>query len=337
VGGVYDKMWDVALPESFYKVDPAARNWSQRSYAAFCDMVYGQIDPTNEALWRRYQSYYFNCIRDVDRNVGTVLDHLKSTGQANNTIVVYVSDHGEMAGAQQLRQKGPHMFKENMRVPLIISHPDVRGGGTTTDALASPVDMIPTLLGFAGVQDAARETHYPTLKGVDVGSVVADGRARTRRDARGILYNYGISHYWDPVYVEKAIEKQSLPDRLFLVRQIINTGMYFPSLDNRGLFRGVYDGRYKFARYFSPAQHHTPRDFETLIKYNDLELYDTARDPNELVNLARTPGAARDELLRLSALTNALVAEEVGIDDGREHMGPKNWYRLNNKLPGSPA
>ncbi|WP_163199554.1 sulfatase-like hydrolase/transferase, partial [Citrobacter freundii] len=73
--------------------------------------------------FRRYQSYYFNCIRDVDRNAMTVLKQLAALGLDRNTIVVYGSDHGEMAGAQRLRQKGPHMFKENIRVPLIVRHP----------------------------------------------------------------------------------------------------------------------------------------------------------------------------------------------------------------------
>jgi arylsulfatase A-like enzyme len=297
-------------------------------------MIYGRMEPTDEAMWRRYQSYYFNCIRDVDRNTGTVLDQLKANGLADNTIIVYVSDHGEMAGAQKLRQKGPHMFKENMRVPLIVSHPDARRGGTT-DALASPIDIIPMLLGFAGVDTATRETLYPYLKGIDVAASVADPAARGLRDKMGILYNYGVAHYWDPVFVEKAIEKQSTADKLFLVRQVINNGMFFPSLDNPGLFRGVYDGRYKFARYFKPAQHHKPRDFETLVKYNELELFDTKTDPNELNNLALKPEAVREPLMRLSDMTNALADREVGPDDGAEHLGPRNWYKLHDKLPGS--
>jgi arylsulfatase len=52
----------------------------------------------------------------------------------------------------------------------------------------------------------------------------------------------------------------------------------------RGIIRGVYDGRYKFARYFKISEHHEPRDWSTLTAHNDLELYDTQADPDEIVN-----------------------------------------------------
>ena len=80
------------------------------------------------------------------------------------------------------------------------------------------------------------------------------------------------------------------------------------------LFRGTFDGRYKFARYFKPAQHHKPRDFETLVKFNELELFDTERDPHELSNLALTPETVKEQLLRLNAMTNALID---GVTDQR--------------------
>lgn len=337
VGGVYDTAWPGPLPESFYKADVSKRNWSQRSYAAFCDMIYGRFDPDDESVWRANQAYYFNCLRDVDHHTATVLQRLKALGLDDNTIVIYLSDHGEMAGAQKLRQKGPHMFKENIHVPLIVRHPDMRSGGSVTSALASPIDMIPTLLAWAGVDDAARKTAYPYLKGVDVSNAVTGSSAKTERDRLGVFYNYGVAHYWDPVYTEKAISHHTTADKFFLIRQIFNTGDFFPSLENPGLFRGVFDGRFKFARYFRPAQHHMPRDFETLKKYNELELYDTTADPNELNNLALQPDAVKDELLRLNAMTNVLIEREIGKDDGGEFVGPRNWYKLNDKLPGSPT
>jgi arylsulfatase len=96
---------------------------------------------------------------------------------------------------------------------------------------------------------------------------------------------------------------------------------------HRGFFRGVFDGRYKFARYFRPRDHHLPRDFDTLVRRNDLELYDTQADPHELDNLAAKPDAHRETLLRLNAKTNALIEREIGTDDGREHIGPRWLYR----------
>src|SRR3546814_11444850 len=95
----------------------------------------------------------------------------------------------------------------------------------------------------------------------------------------------------------------------------------------RRLHRGVHDGRWKFARYFAPAHHHTPRDWKTLNARNDLELYDTHADPGELVNLANDPGH-RKTVMRLNAMVNALSEIELGkgIDEGREHPGPPAKY-----------
>src|SRR3546814_19260396 len=94
-----------------------------------------------------------------------------------------------MAGAHRLRQKGPHMYKEKVRVPFIIRHPDV-SGGVSSDALGSAIDLVPTLLAFAGLDDAARAQRYPALKGVNLASVIADPNARTARDDKGPLYDY---------------------------------------------------------------------------------------------------------------------------------------------------
>ncbi|MGO4390697.1 sulfatase-like hydrolase/transferase [Variovorax sp. M-6] len=325
VGGTYDRRWDLPLPASYYRDDLSTKPWAQRSYVEVCNTLYGHIEPSNEALWRAYQSYYFNCIRDVDAHALTVLRALERLGMERDTIVVYTADHGEMAGAHRLRQKGPHIYKENVRVPLIVRHPDVRGG-RQTEALSGCIDVLPMLLGFAGVQDAARSEHYPWLQGVDVGAAVSDPRARTERDARGILFNYGVPLYIDPDFTRATIETDARSPGLAALRVALDRGQMFPGREHPALFRGVHDGRYKFARYFRPADHHTPTDWATLTARNELELYDTETDPDELVNLAAQPEAHKERLLALSARTNALVAREVGADLGAEFPGPARWY-----------
>ncbi|WP_431273290.1 sulfatase-like hydrolase/transferase [Variovorax ureilyticus] len=324
-GGAYDRRWDMPLPVSHYRDDLSTKPWAQRSYVEVCDMLYGRIDPADETSWRAYQSYYFNCVRDVDGHALTVLRALERLGMDRDTIVVYTADHGEMAGAHRLRQKGPHMYKENIRVPLIVRHPDVRSG-VQTDALSGAVDLLPTLLGFAGVEDAARKERYPWLRGVDLGTAVADARARTERDARGILFNYGVPLYIDPDFMRDTIETDARSPGIAALRVALGKGQMFPGREHPALFRGVHDGRYKFARYFRPADHHTPTDWETLTARNELELYDTQADPDELVNLAAHPDAHKDLILALSARTNALVALEVGSDTGAEFPGPAHWY-----------
>ena len=325
-GGVYDQFWDLPLPPSFYRDDLADKPWASKAYVGICDMLYGHLDPHDEAAWRRYQSYYLNCIRDVDSHAQTVLDALQRLGLERDTIVIYTSDHGEMAGAHKLRQKGPFMYKENVRLPLIVRHPD-GPRGASTDALGSHLDLLPTILGFAGVPERAMAEHYPYLRGVDLGAAAASPQARTRRDQQGTLFNYGVPLYADPDFTRKGIKTGRRFSQLTGLLVGLESGQFMPSLDNPALFRGIHDGRYKFARYFKPSDHHTPRDWQTLSERNQLELYDTHSDPHELSNLAASATPDRELLLRLNDKLNKLIAQEVGLDQGAELPGPAMLYR----------
>ena len=62
------------------------------------------------------------------------------------------------------------------------------------------------------------------------------------------------------------------------------------------------------------------------MRRNDLELYDTQADPDELNNLATDATAHRDLIIGLNQRLNGLVKTEVGVDDGREHPGPTFMY-----------
>ena len=326
---LYGKQWDLPLPASHYQDDLRSKPWAQRSYVDVCNFLYGRIEPGDEAAWRAYQSYYFNCLRDVDSHVLTVLQALEQLGMAQDTIVVYTADHGEMAGAHGLRQKGPHMYKENIRIPLIVRHPDVRNNHSTS-ALSGCIDLAPTLLGFAGVSPQATAEHYPYLQGVDLAPALSSPAARTERDRRGVLLNYGVPLYIDPRFMQASIETDATNAQLAALKLGLTQGQMFPSREHPGFFRGIHEGRYKFARYFAPADHHQPQDWATLTRRNQLELYDTQTDPNELHNLAAQPETHKDLLLSLSTRTNALVALEVGNDTGTEFPGPARWYSHAN-------
>jgi arylsulfatase len=325
--GVYTRQWDLPLPRSWYADDLKDKPWAHRSYVDFCNMMYGRIDAKDELRWRHYQSYYYNCIRDVDGHALTVLRTLKALGLADNTIVVYTADHGEMLGAHGLRQKGPTMYKENVRIPFIVRHPDAKNGAMS-DALGGTTDLVPTLLGFAGVSEQQRRERYPALKGVDLSAAVADPKARTGRDRRGHLYHYNTTLYIDPDAAQRIAAAHEDAGWWALFKANLEQGHLGPRLDHAGLFRGVHDGRYKFARYFKPKEHHIPKDWDTLLKHNELELYDTQADPDEIVNLAARPEAHKELILALNEKTNALIMDEIGFDDGREQPGPTFLYRL---------
>ena len=91
--------------------------------------------------------------------------------------------------------------------------------------------------------------------------------------------------------------------------------------------RGVVTDDHKFARYFSPREHHVPRTLEELKARNDLEIFDLKRDPGETRNLAASDAVPDEVLEDLNKKLNALTDAEVGKDDGRDMPGPGFYWK----------
>jgi arylsulfatase A-like enzyme len=92
---------------------------------------------------------YWAQIELIDKNVGRMLEALERTGQRDNTVVIFTSDHGEMAGDHGLRKKGCRFYEGLVRVPLILSWPGRFQKGLCSDALVELLDITPTLLELA--------------------------------------------------------------------------------------------------------------------------------------------------------------------------------------------
>jgi arylsulfatase A-like enzyme len=94
---------------------------------------------------------YYAMVENIDDNVGRLLDTLESEGIREDTVVVVLSDHGEMLGSHgRMEKQWP--YEESARVPFVVSHPGggIDGGRVVTDP-TSTEDWFPTLLGLAGV------------------------------------------------------------------------------------------------------------------------------------------------------------------------------------------
>jgi arylsulfatase A-like enzyme len=106
--------------------------------------------PTDHAGWIRYLRLYCHLLERNDPLLGSVLDAVAARADAERTIVVYTSDHGEMGGAHRMAQKR-FLYEESVRVPLLFVASGV-GEATTSERLASNVDLVPTLAALAGVK-----------------------------------------------------------------------------------------------------------------------------------------------------------------------------------------
>ena len=98
---------------------------------------------------RRGRAAYYGLITYLDEKIGRLLDVLEETGQRENTLVVYTSDHGEMAGEHGLWRKS-NFYEHSVRVPLVLSWPGRLPNGRRVTEVVSLVDLVATLLEVAG-------------------------------------------------------------------------------------------------------------------------------------------------------------------------------------------
>ena len=97
---------------------------------------------------------YYTSVEFMDKNVGMVLDALDRSGQASDTIVVYLGDHGYMLG-QHGRFEKHCSYEEAIRTPLVVRFPNRIAAGRRTQALVELVDLVPTLYHLCGYNSAA--------------------------------------------------------------------------------------------------------------------------------------------------------------------------------------
>lgn len=109
----------------------------------------GWYQQTDEELRASLRGYYGN-ISQMDANVGRVFDALRELGLDQNTVVVYTSDHGEMAGAHRMWTKH-NMYEQSVSVPLVVRMPERIEAGVARSELIEQVDVLPTLTELCGL------------------------------------------------------------------------------------------------------------------------------------------------------------------------------------------
>ena len=164
---------DVPLPGNF--TDPLEENepLRYRVIREYCRAKYGD----NEEDIRQLITRYWGLVTQVDRSVGAILGMLDVLGLAENTIVVYTSDHGDMMGAHHMVEKSV-MYEEAVRVPWLMRIPQLSRRRVVTRPV-SQIDMVPTLLDLFGVhidRNLPGRSLVPLIKGkqADQGDVYVE-------------------------------------------------------------------------------------------------------------------------------------------------------------------
>jgi len=152
--------FDPDVPDPYSDVEiPPPPTFTQRDYDAQPDFIRSSLNGGSCEKWLKdgaaYQEYvrtFYRLITRADLDVGRLMDALVDCGLAENTIVIYSSDHGSMLGAHGLTGKWI-MYEESIRVPLIIHDPRLPAvqRGRRCDKMVLSIDLAPTMLSLAGV------------------------------------------------------------------------------------------------------------------------------------------------------------------------------------------
>ena len=152
----------------------------------------GTAAALDEAQILQMRATYAGLITEIDTCLGRVFDHLEQTGQWENTLIIFTSDHGEQLGDHHLLGKiGYH--DESFRIPLVIKDPDApERAGIIESAFTESVDVMPTILDWLGgeiprASDGA--SLIPLVRGVTPAGW---------RDALHYEYDFRDVHYSRP-------------------------------------------------------------------------------------------------------------------------------------------
>ena len=323
--------------------DLSTKPSAQSSYREVYQQAF-QRSQNNEA----YRRFYYQLQANVDKHVGKVMDALESSDPRTrrDTVVIFLSDHGELLGSHGgLFQKWHQAYDEVLRVPFVIKNPALFPEARTTDALTSHADLLPTMLGMAGVdlravQRRLRKTHTQV-------------RDFTGRDLTPFLLGeVEASRYNTPQYFMTDDEPTRGSD------QVAFNGEMFYAVAQPNHVETVIarlptgaDGaleQWKYSRYFdnpefwsSPGKQDVTAHIdgkmtdagthsaEITVKKSpaedQIEIYNVSQDPTELNNLAGKPA---------HAATAAVLAGLLIAQRREKRLEPARQPRLSLPIGG---
>jgi N-sulfoglucosamine sulfohydrolase len=297
------KAWiDAMMVGANYETDPNGKPYPDPQVTYTRDQVpVPPCWPDNDAIRQDIYTYY-NSVRRLDETVGAILRALEASGQTQNTLVLFISDHG--IGREFAKWS---MYPRGTRTPMIVRWPGVvQPGRRDHDSVVSAIDVAPTFLEAAGVAVPSFMDARSIL------NLIRDARPREKRELVFTSFDY-MNNYPEqdaryPTYRRDLFDKF---DNYRPMRAIHSTRYTY-------IWNGWANGRNKMPletssdetiRKILRATGHADRaDFE--VYRTREEFYDTVKDPGCLVNFINDPGFAgqidkfRAELLRTMVQVN---------------------------------
>ena len=324
LSGKFDFAVDPTVPQKIYSElfnktlndDLNTKPSAQKSYQEVYKYWFPAINDANE-----YYRVYYNLQRKVNKQVQKVLDALKKYNHNKNTITVCTSDHGDLLGSHgYMHQKWYNVYEESVHVPFYIRWPE-KIKPTNVNVITSHIDVIPTLLGLAGININGQKwtknfMNYQELVGRDLSRLVLNPKLSgeykyqpiffiTDDDVtRGIAENDFLG--LPPFSVEQPNHIYSVITRLEGINGYWKFNYYF---DNPQFWTnpGVEDDvvkTFKTNTLMEPLVAAT-RKVKTVPLPSEYEMYNLDDDPMELNNLANNKAYKNVRII----LENILKAE----------------------------
>ena len=334
---MFDSRFDASAAESL-STKPAAQ-------ASYRDVYAQAFQPTENN--KPYQRFYYQLQAEVDKHIGRVLNEVKRSDKQfqRDTVIIFLSDHGELLGSHGgLHQKWHCAYDEMVKVPFIISNPAMFPNPQDTDILTSHADLLPTMLGLAGINEKAvraklRRSHTQVrpLVGTDLSPMLLGKKPAERYNKPQYFMTDDQVTRGDNNFAPSGAMYAPVvqPSHVETVIAMLPTGA------------GGAMEKWKYSRYFdNPDFWSTPNTKDVLTLTNgipsqagthvttttvkteplpdEIEVYNINRDPTEMDNLAGSSGNA--------ATINKLAAMLVQ-QRRTKRLRPRNPPAYNGTVP----
>lgn len=174
------KYFDLYPPESIELPSAPPEGFAERLPDAAVNYT-PPDQPMTDQEQKELIAAYYACNTFVDAQVGVLLEAVDRLNLWEDTVIVFVSDHGYHLGDHGGFWHKLSLFEESARVPLIVYAPGMDGAGQATDQLAELIDLYPTLVALAGLPNR------PGLDGIDLTPVLNDPAAKTKPAAYTVV------------------------------------------------------------------------------------------------------------------------------------------------------
>jgi arylsulfatase A-like enzyme len=128
-------------------VPPSLKSEYESVYIDGINATYRQFaENFSEEETQIIRAQYYGCVTHLDYHIGRILDNLEELGLKENTVVIYLSDHGEYLGDHSIWGKGSCFYDSVVRIPFIVRWPELTEPETVSEQYISLLDFFPTLI-----------------------------------------------------------------------------------------------------------------------------------------------------------------------------------------------